>query len=498
VSTSPADGSPLPLDVLESTLIDLLDDLPKPDAPPRGPGREPVFPAFVLWAGMLIAVVRGFSSERKLWQLLTLQGLWCFPATHCSVQAFYQRLATLSPIFFQNFLEQLTAVLQERFATVNDVPYARFAADIIALDHCTLDPLLRKLKLLRTVASGDARLLPGRLAVLFDVRRQMWRHVEFQQEAKAALKWGLETLIAGLAPGTLLLFDVGYFRFPWFDQLTRDGFFWISRLPRTTSFRRFHTLFASPGATVEAIEAIRTQEPKGRRAGAPTGVQAAAKAGRVLLRDSWIYLGAHRADRAAHPVRLIEIIFPDRVYRYVTNVLDPRLLPAAHVVGLYRRRWGVERAFQLLKCELKLFVIWSGYPQVIVQQVFAFLCVAQVLFALRTEVALAAAAPLRDVSLADLLVWMPQLAAAGKDPIAELAKRGRQAGIIRPYRTVAYAVPAPDPAEYEVPEARPPPQQPRQSKRDRSRRQGRDLRNEGHVRERTVGWGKRSRRARCH
>ena len=91
------------------------------------------------------------------------------------------------------------------------------------------------------------------------------------------------------------------------------------------------------------------------------------------------------------------------------------------------------------------------------QQVFGTLVIAQVLFAMRTEVALAAKAQLREVSLPLLVRWVPELALAGQDPIRTLAQRGRDAGIIRPFRGREYALPCPDLQEYKFPPDRPPP-----------------------------------------
>lgn len=178
----------------------------------------------------------------------------------------------------------------------------------------------------------------------------------------------------------------------------------------------------------------------------------------------------------------------------MTNVLDPRQLPAAHVVELYRRRWGIERAFNFLKTDLKLFLIWSKHPSVVLQQVLALLCLSQVVFALRTEVALAADASLREVSLPGLLTWLPALAARGKDPVTELARRGRLAGIIRPYRSDPYLLPTPAPEAYDVPKERPPPRKPRQSRREQRGSPSPETR--VRARRRTVSWAQHSRRTR--
>lgn len=78
--------------------------------------------------------------------------------------------------------------------------------------------------------NGDPHLLPGKLACLFDVRTQRLVRVQFRADVLAPCNTAILLLLDGLAPGSLLLADLGYFSFPWFDYLTGQGYFWVSRL----------------------------------------------------------------------------------------------------------------------------------------------------------------------------------------------------------------------------------------------------------------------------
>lgn len=42
-------------------------------------GRPSVLPALALWAGVLVCLLRGWSSQGEIWRLLSLQGVWHFP-----------------------------------------------------------------------------------------------------------------------------------------------------------------------------------------------------------------------------------------------------------------------------------------------------------------------------------------------------------------------------------------------------------------------------------
>ena len=451
------------LDTLESTLRDLLAMLPRQPLGRRGPGSPPVLSAFLFWAGLLVCVLRGFSAQASLWQLVCLEGLWDYPRVMLTRQAIYDRLARTRATRLLDWFNQITAVLQQRFATVCDFEYARFATAVLALDHCTLDAVLRKLKLFRDLSRKDPRLLPGQLATLFDLRRQLFVRVEFWDDAQQNEKQGVEHWLAFIPKGALLLFDLGFYAFRWFDTLTAAGIFFVSRQRDKVSHVLHCRLYDGP-------------------------------AGEVHLRDSLIYLGAYRADRAAHPLRLIEVCAAHGTYRYLTNVLDPAQLPAWHVVERYRRRWDIETAFKLLKSQLNLFLIWSGHQNVVMLQVFATLIIAQVVLSVRNEVAELAHASLREVSLPLLIRWVPQLARDGHDPVATLAKYGRNAGIIRPFRGKEYDLPRVSAQDYAVPLSRPPPRAPRYAgKQGGAHPPSRPAVNRG---ARKRAWGLRQRRTR--
>ena len=51
----------------------------------------------------------------------------------------------------------------------------------------------------------------------------------------ANCKVGVLLLLETLTPGSLILADLGYFSFPWFDYLTSQGYWWLSRLRERTS-----------------------------------------------------------------------------------------------------------------------------------------------------------------------------------------------------------------------------------------------------------------------
>lgn len=395
-------------------------------------GRPRILPSTCLWAAMLVCVMDGFTSQLALWRHLAVIGLWDYPRYRVSDAAVYKRLAQDRTAGLATLLTQITILLEARLAPWLPhlvPPLAPFATDIIALDETTLDPVARRLPATATRAATD-RTIPGKLALLFDVRRQLIRQMHLIPDATQNEKVAARDLLSRLAPGTLVLCDLGYFSFRFFDDLTDQGLWWVTRVRARTSYTVIHT-FAQHGETFDGI----------------------------------VWLGAYRADQAAHPVRLIQFRHGTGLCRYLTNVRDPEQLPLDAVAQLYARRWDIEMAVQLVKQHLGLSLWWSTNDRVIHQQLYAILIIAQIVQALRLEIAGRAGVDVFDVSLPLLVRYLPVFAARGEDPVATFIERGRAAGFIRPSRRVVVRAPDPPLASAISLDARPVWRQPRYAHR---------------------------------
>jgi hypothetical protein len=384
---------------IERFLQEALTDLP-PDAVEGGrpgAGRPRVLPALCLWAGLLVCVLRGFTSQLALWRLLAAGDMWWYPRFPVSDQAVYARLAKAGTAPLERLFQQISDVLAQRLAPYVTADLAPFATDVLVLDETRLDPVARTLPVLRALSPGDRRLLAGRLSGLFDVRRQQWRRVEYHPDPLQREQVAARAMLSGLAPGSLLLADLGYFSFTWFDDLTDGGFWWVSRLRARTTYAGLHTFYAK-GETFDGL----------------------------------VWLGPSPHDHAGHAVRLVRFRVGPTRYAYLTNALDPAVLPLREVARLYARRWDIELAFKTAKSHLRLHLLWSAKPVVVLQQVWAVLIIAQVLQALRLEIAGRAGVDPFDVSLPLLIEYLPQFASHGEDPLALVLTRGRELGFIRP------------------------------------------------------------------
>lgn len=398
------------LDDIETFLQQLVADLaPEPTAP--RPGRPRILPSLALWGGLLVCVLRGATSQRALWRLLADGQLWHYPRFPVTDQAVYRRLAQADTAPLAQLFAQVTTVLTSRLAPYAATDLAPFAREVVAIDATTLDAVARRLPTLRAVPAGDRRLLPGKLAGAFDLRRQLWRTVLPIADPDQNDKVTARDLVADLPAGSLILADLGYFGFAWFDELTDAGYHWISRVRAKTSSELIHT-FYQQGDTLDAL----------------------------------VWLGKHRSDRAKHAVRLVQFRVGHVLYRYLTNVCDPHRLPLHEIARLYARRWDIELAVKVVKRDLGLHLLWSAKDTVIRQQVWAVLLIAQLLQGLRLEIAGRAGVDPFEVSLPLLVAYLPQYAARGVDPIAAFVERGRELGFIRPSRRTQIRAPRLDPA----------------------------------------------------
>src|SRR5437763_2824003 len=360
----------------------------------KGPGRPLELPNVVLWSSLLLCVLQGARGVRQVWRCVVLQGY-----DICD-QTLYDRLEQEGTAWLEQCFAQITAMvaawLRPLLAQQPWYPVASFATDVLALDEATLDPVARKLPSLRYLKKGAVELLPGKLAGLYDVRLQLWRRIDYLPEALQNCKVHATAMLKGLAQGTLLLFDLGYFSFEWLDELSQRKYWFVCRLREKTSYTVLHTYYS--------FEEVF---------------------------DGLVWLGNYQAQ-AGQAVRLVRFRVGALTLTYLTNVLDPTQLPIQEIARLYARSFDIERAFLLLKEYLGLHLWWSSKVSVILVQVWACLILAQLLQAVRLEIACRAQVDPFEVSLPLLVTQLPQWLGREQDPIALCVQRGRQLGLIRP------------------------------------------------------------------
>jgi hypothetical protein len=311
---------------------------------------------------MVSLVWRQVPSLSEALRVVAREGLWDFAPLVVSRQALSQRLRAIpAPLFAQLYeagLERLRALRSPEPLAAGSLQ-ARFPA-LWAADGSTLEALRRKLKTLRESPTP----LGGKMLAVVDLWTHRPQQTWYTTQPRANDKTFCAQLCAALPVGGLVVVDLGWFSFPFFDALTEAGKYFVTRLREKTAYRVVTVL--------------------------GTGAH---------WRDEVIELGVYRANPCRHPVRRVSVLWGTTWYHYLTNVLDPPLLSAREVCEVYRRRWRIEEAFLLTKRLLGLAYLWVGDRNGVEIQLYATWLFYAVLTDLCDQVAAALEQPLEKISV---------------------------------------------------------------------------------------------------
>lgn len=383
----------------ETILMQVLPTAPSPNAR-RSRGRPIELAWNHLWFALIVSVLSGMRSYQALWRRINSQGLGPFPAVNITDDAIIKRLKQAGTQPVQELLMRLSFVLSRRLRPLlKGLDLAPFASEVLALDETTWDAVERHLPSLRAVPDGDRRLLPGKLAGRFNLRTQQWDLIQLRDDPVGNCKLNVLSLLEGVAYQALLLFDLGYFSFPFFDYLTQQHFWFISRMREGVRYQIVHPFYRHEG-----------------------------------ILDALVWLGSpsRNSSRTGHLLRLVRFWDGQGLRCYLTNQTDPLLLPMADIARLYARRWDIELAFLTLKEHLGLHHWWSAEPVLRKQQALFVLIVAQLVQALRLLIALEEGRDPFEISLPLLIEHLPMLIATREHPVVWVRTQGRCLGFFRP------------------------------------------------------------------
>lgn len=366
---------------------------------PKRPGRPVRLTWPHLWFALILAILQQVSSYSGLRRLLAEGPLGPFEAIHLTDDAIVKRLkhAGISPL--QHLLQDVSQYLAQLIQPLFPADLAPFASDIFALDETTWDAALRHLPALRALPPGDPGLLAGKLAGRFNLRTQQWDLVQLRDNPVGNCKLDLFSLLVGLLPACLLLFDLGYFSFAFYDFLCQQQIWFITRLRERFSYQIVH-IFFEQGDTLDALV--------------------------------WLGSPGRNSVRTGHMLRLVCFQQQGQVRSYLTNQLDPLLLPPIDIARLYARRWDIELAFLTLKQYLGLHHWWSGHLLLRQQQTLLVLIAAQLLQAQRMLIAFGRGCDPFDVSLPLLVDYTPKLLHQNLHPVHWVLSHGEDLDFFRP------------------------------------------------------------------
>ena len=233
------------------------------------------------------------------------------------------------------------------------------------VDGSTLEALFRKLKALEDAPFGQ---LAGKMCAIIDLATHYPVDIWFSEQARAFDTNFNSDILQRIKPRTLLLLDRGFYDFQFFADLIANECHFITRPKSNTK--------------VEVVRCLSDTD---------------------TVKDMLVHLGTGQNGTPILTLRLVKVRFESQWYSYITSVLDPQILPPCVVADLYRRRWRIEEAFNILKRVLNLSYLWTGSTNGIKLQLWATWLFYAVLLDLGDAVADALKVPIERISLEMLL-----------------------------------------------------------------------------------------------
>jgi len=338
---------------------------------PHNPARLIRLRARILTLPVMVALVvslvwRRLGAIAEVQRVVVQDGLLWVAPLQVSEQAIAKRLDTLPASALAAVFMEVSARLQaqpppqlpglENWTAVR----AQFPR-IAMVDGSTLEALRKKTQ---TLQAQPGVVLAGRMMVMVEAftHRPLWQL--YTEDAAANDKRFAPEILTAVPLGGLLVFDLGFFSFLWFDDFTDQQKFFVTRLRQKTAYRTTHVLSHTP-----------------------------------YYRDELIEVGLHHSHPCRHPLRLVSVLWRGQWYRYLTNVLEPTRLSARQICELYRRRWRIEDAFLVTKRVLDLAYLWKASPNGVQLQLYATCLFYLVLLTVCQQVAQSLNEPLEQISV---------------------------------------------------------------------------------------------------
>ncbi|GAC1524644.1 MAG: hypothetical protein NVS2B16_33210 [Chloroflexota bacterium] len=368
--------------------------------------RERVLTLPVMVSLVLTLIWRQVPAVSDLVRLAARQRLLWTPPFTVSQQAFSLRLRCMPASLLASVAQQVFGQLATRAAARRrpQIPVItrahRHFAHLWIADASNLEALFKKVGALR---EEQGSVHGGKLLALLDLASKLPVHLVWDARTSKNERHLLERVKGRIPPSTLLLLDRGFYGFVLFDWLTDHA---ISFITRTRT-----------DATYQDIQVLETSD---------------------TVRDRLIGFGVFRSNPCHHPVRLVEIKVGTTWYQYLTNVLDPAILPPQDVAALYGQRWRIEEAFALIKRLLGLSYLWTGAANGIALQLWGTVLLYAVLLDLCDQIADVRMLPLDRISVEMVyrgLYHFTVAYAAGEatDPVEYLASQD-DLGIVKRLR----------------------------------------------------------------
>lgn len=298
--------------------------------------RERTLTLPIMMAFLLSLIWRQIGGVSELARLVKTEGLLWAEPIQISQQALSQRLSSLPAELFGQVLRTVLPMFHHRWLMRKRPlpPELAWAQQrytrVVSADGSTLDALIRKMGLLKDLENNP---LAGKMTALLDVCTRLPVQIWYEANPQARDQSFWPQIQSVLEHGMLLILDLGYTNLWVFGQFTEQGITFLTRAKKNLSYEVDRVLHNS-----------------------------------AAVHDRVVWIGK---DDTRQQVRLIEVLYKGKWYRYLTNELDPRQLPTEYAVALYWQRWRIEDAYNAVKRLLGLAYFWSGSQNAVELQLWS-------------------------------------------------------------------------------------------------------------------------------
>jgi len=373
--------------------------------------RERTLGMVVMVALVLEMIWRQISGVSEMVRIIQTEAvLWSSPKK-VSQQALSQRLTSLPSEMFLKVLLAVLPIMQQRWRERErplppEIAWAQQRyTQVEAVDGSTLDALIRKIGLLKDLPQNP---LAGKITGLLDLCSRLPSQLWYEADPKTHDQRFWPQILSALKAGSLLIFDLGYTNFGVFAQLTLAQVTFITRAKSNLVYSLERSLVLS-----------------------------------AAVHDCLVWIGS---DDQRQLVRLVEVLYRGKWYRYLSNELDAERLPTAYLVALYWQRWRIEDAYNIVKRLLGLAYFWCGAQNAVEMQIWATWLLYVVLIDLSDAVAEALHQPFAAISIEMVyrsLYFFTQAHHRGEtnDVVSYLAANAKLLGIVKRKRKSAHPSP---------------------------------------------------------
>lgn len=142
--------------------------------------------------------------------------------------------------------------------------------------------------------------------------------------------------------GSVLVFDKGYSKYKWHEELTNKGYHWVTRIRNNAKYKTIRYLSVPNNKQIISDEIIEYTEKKHKKG--------------ILS-----------------PIRMVTYYDEenDKEYRFITNQLE---WDSQTIADIYKERWQVELFFKWIKQNLKIKSFFGNSENAVMTQIMVALC----------------------------------------------------------------------------------------------------------------------------